>query len=502
VPPKTYDRPATDVFAVQDEIAKRVTEALSVALAGDSGPGSIGTTNVAAYDAYLRGKQLVDRRETEALEEGVALLEKAVAIDPNFARAWVELSYAYFLSSRNEGETTIGRMPGAQALALSERAARRAVAVAPDYGAAHAAVGFALLQQDRSDFEEEYERAIALSPNDPDVIEAYTFYLRLRNARAAVEMFAPLLALEPRDSRLRVTYAGHLDANGEVEAALRQYREALRIDPSNVTAYYRAASTLGLMVGEGDLSLRLMRRAVTLDPDNPDQILGNADSYWRWDETELFNEARQSLRRLGADRELRALDARLAMYSSRMVEARQLYRALLTDAPGDFWALFAYARLRGTSEEYETALQTLEPVLEDREYVRTLGVFADAVVCLNAWLGNHLAAVEELARWESIWRSRHALGFIFSMARNDFLARSLACVGRKDDALTELEALVTEGYNMDWRAMTVDPAYDAIRSDPRFKAVSDKLKAADAAARDRFRARPDLNDADIESLGM
>ena len=84
----------------------------------------------------------------------------------------------------------------------------------------------------------------------------------------------------------------------------------------------------------------------------------------------------------------------------------------------------------------------------------------------------------------------------------DFLARSLACVGRKDDALTELEALVKERYNIDWRYMAVDPAYDAIRDDPRFKAVSEKLKAADAAALARFRARPDLNDADIESLGM
>jgi len=90
-------------------------------------------------------------------------------------------------------------------------------------------------------------------------------------------------------------------------------------------------------------------------------------------------------------------------------------------------------------------------------------------------------------------------------ARYDYLARSLACVGRDDDALTELEALVKEGYDIDWwwwRAMAVDPAYDGIRSDPRFRALSDKLKAADAAARDRFRARPDLNDSDIESLGM
>jgi TolB-like protein len=144
---ETYDRPATDVFAVQDDIAKRVTEALSVALAGKAGPGSIGTTNVAAYDAYLRGKQLVARRETKALEEGVALLEKAVATDPDFARAWVTLSSAYYLSSRNEGSTTIGRMPSEQAFALSERAARRAVAAAPEYGGAHAALGLALSVQ-------------------------------------------------------------------------------------------------------------------------------------------------------------------------------------------------------------------------------------------------------------------------------------------------------------------------------------------------------------------
>jgi len=80
--------------------------------------------------------------------------------------------------------------------------------------------------------------------------------------------------------------------------------------------------------------------------------------------------------------------------------------------------------------------------------------------------------------------------------------RSLACVGRKDDALTEFEALVHEGFDIGWRNLAVDPAYDGIRADPRFTAVSDKLKAADAAAHARFRARPDLNDADIESLGM
>ncbi len=124
------------------------------------------------------------------------------------------------------------------------------------------------------------------------------------------------------------------------------------------------------------------------------------------------------------------------------------------------------------------------------------------MVCLNMWLGNQEVASELLARWEPVWRARHAYGFMAEAARYEALGRSPACVGRKDDALTDLEALVTEGYNMDWHAMGIDPAYATIRGDPRFKAVSDTLKAADAAARDRFRARPDLNDADIDSLGM
>ena len=79
--------------------------------------------------------------------------------------------------------------------------------------------------------------------------------------------------------------------------------------------------------------------------------------------------------------------------------------------------------------------------------------------------------------------------------------RELSCTGRKEDALAEIEALVDAGLNIGWRDMEVDPAYDAIRTDPRFTAVSDKLEAADAAAKARFRALLDLNDADIESLG-
>ena len=95
----------------------------------------------------------------------------------------------------------------------------------------------------------------------------------------------------------------------------------------------------------------------------------------------------------------------------------------------------------------------------------------------------------------------HAVGWIAEGARYVDLLRSLACAGRNEHALTELEALVQEGLDLGWRDLAVDAAYEAIRIDPRFRAVSNKLKSAETEAAARFRARPDLNDADIDSLG-
>jgi len=500
---ETYDRPATDVFAVQDEIATRVTEALSVALAGKSGPGSIGTTNVTAYDAYLRGTQLAERRETKALEEGVALLEKSVAADPEFAGAWIKLSAAYGLSAKNTGSFTIGRMPADQAFDLSVRAARRAVAAAPESGLAQASLGLALLRQGNKDYPEHYERAIELSPDDPEVIRAHAFYLRIADrTQEALEEFEPLLALEPRDAGLRVSYAGLLDANGDIKGALRQYREAIRLEPDRVVPYHWAGNIASMTIGTTDVGLRLLRRASRLDPDNPDIPAALASVYWYFGNAELSQQALGELRKLGATSDLQGHEAVFAQLDERPDEARSLLLQILKRDPRDRSAMYLLSSLRGSSDEYRYTLQQVTQYRSRDPDEPRSDELVDALVCLNAWIGNLEEANKHLARWEPVWRTRHAYGFISEGARYNGLARSLACVGRKDDSLTELEALVKDGYNMLWRYMAVDPAYDGIRADPRFRAITDQLKSADAEAWERFRARPDLNDTDIESLGM
>jgi TolB-like protein/Tfp pilus assembly protein PilF len=502
---ETYDRPTADVFAVQDDIAKRVTEALSVALAGKNGPGSIGTTNVAAYDAYLRGKQLVARREAKALVEGVASLEQAVAADPDFARAWAELSWAYHLSGRWEGAPSIGRMSPEQAGALRLRAARRAVAAAPDLGRAHAALAFALWDQEDADDDasEEYNRAIALSPDDPDVIRLYaTFMTNNGHPKEAVKFFEPLLVREPLDAAVRTSYARALDGSGDVRGALRQHKEAMRLQPDGAWPYLIAGLTTSDMLGGTDLSLRLLRRAAYLDGDNPTVTSWLAESYRSIDEPDLARLAEAELLRLGETKELIYQKAASAAWAGDSGEARRILETALGNAEERLVLLLMIATLPGTQEEYRATLGRIAEFLGTSPGF--VDVFADAKVCLNAWIGNDNEAAQQLAHWEPIWRTRHAFGYLQVKTRTDQLARSLACVGRNDDALAEIEALVSEGYDFGvggWRNMAIDPAYDAIRDDPRFRAVSDKLKAADVAARARFRARPDLNDADIESLG-
>lgn len=501
---ETYDRPTADVFAVQDEIAKRVTEALSVALAGKTGTRSIGTTNVAAYDSYLRGKQLVARREVEALEEGVALLENAVAADPSFARAWAELSWAYHLSGHEEGGNSVGRMSPEQAGALRLHAARSAVEAAPKLGVAHAAVALALFAQEQLDAAStEYKQAIALSPNDPDVIRLYAAFLTdSGHPKEAVRLFEPLLVREPRDPALRTFVARALDGSGDVRGALRQYKEAMRLQPDGAWPYLIAGMTTSKMVGATDLSLRLLRRAARLDGDNPTPTSVLASMYRNIDEPALARQAVDELRKLGATRDLTLIEAEEAAWAGRPRDARAILEKALVDAPTSFYLLWGLPLLPGTQDEYRATLRRVTEFLGTN--LAYVDVFADRQVCLKAWIGDKNAAEQEFAHWEPIWRARHAFGYLQYRTRTDQLARSLACVGRSDDALTELETLVSEGYNLDvggWRNMAIDPAYDAIRSDPRFKAVSDKLKAADMAARARFRARPDLNDADIDSLG-
>jgi TolB-like protein/Tfp pilus assembly protein PilF len=168
---QTYDRDLKSVLALQTEIATAVTKALQATLLSNAATSiEIGGTQVpAAFDAYLRGKSLErGNLDKETALARIAAYSEAVRLDPKFAKAYVGLANAQNTYANNFSIDT-----GINAYFKQARAAaEQAVALAPELGEAHASVAY-VLERGFLDFRgamAEYERALELSPNDPEVL--------------------------------------------------------------------------------------------------------------------------------------------------------------------------------------------------------------------------------------------------------------------------------------------------------------------------------------------
>ena len=128
-----YDRDLDDVFLVQEEIAGAVAKALSVQLsAGASEAARVGTRNVEAYDAYLAANTLLNRMCPGDSQGAIRELERAVQLDPGFARAWAALASAYASVHDFFGAPDEAGIDPAASRQKTQAAAMRAVELAPD----------------------------------------------------------------------------------------------------------------------------------------------------------------------------------------------------------------------------------------------------------------------------------------------------------------------------------------------------------------------------------
>jgi adenylate cyclase len=158
-----YDRDLTDIFAVQDEVTREIVAALAVKVTqGEQRRlARKGTDNLEAYDHFLRGRQLAWRRSKEANEEARVLLERAIALDPQFTSACAILAGVHGVNYANRWHD-----PPEESRRMADELAQRAVALDDDAPDAHWILGLAYLQQKQLDRAmAEARKALALDPN-------------------------------------------------------------------------------------------------------------------------------------------------------------------------------------------------------------------------------------------------------------------------------------------------------------------------------------------------
>ena len=222
-----YERTAKDVFSVQDEIARQIVGALRVTLAaGANGATSTrGTTNLVAYDEYLRGLYEYSRRGSR-IPKAIEHFSAALAADSGFARAWAGLSLSLAAS------TIYSDVDPDTLLARAKAAAERAASIDPRSAEAFLAIGLVNAYGHRwAPAEDAYRRAIALDST---------------------------LVL------VRMHYGRMLFAVGREEEALHQLERGEQLDPLNANMAATLATALS-RAGRNEDALIVARRAFALD---------------------------------------------------------------------------------------------------------------------------------------------------------------------------------------------------------------------------------------------
>jgi adenylate cyclase len=269
---QTFDRRVEDIFAIQEEIARHIVEALRVNLL-DSDASRLkrrGTQNAQAYDLYLRGRQLLNKEKEAEQRAAVEMFREAIRLDPAFAAAHAGL--ADVLTQLLRQRTIVAGVTAADAVAASQRA----IELAPDLPEAHVARGNALqLSNEYEGAQRAFERAIAL---DPRHFHAHYWFAKLwasrgEHARAA-EQYERAFEVQPDDYRpitLAVQEYQALKDTAREQSALRRSWQALErrlaLDPDDSYASDHAAGVL-MLLGRKDEANRLLERAIALRPDD------------------------------------------------------------------------------------------------------------------------------------------------------------------------------------------------------------------------------------------
>jgi TolB-like protein/Tfp pilus assembly protein PilF len=261
---ETYDRQLTDIFSIQTDVALQIAAALKAELSPDEHTRvrKEPTKDLQAYKLFLKGRQWFIKYTTDAYVHAIEYFDRAIARDPTFARAWANLAMAH---------TELAESGAAAPDVSHERAAEaaaNALRLDPDLAAAHCTMAHIKMVRefDWAGAEQEFKRALELSPSDDDTYDLYgRLCAGLGRHDEAIALQRRAHELDPLAHRMDMVTA--LLRAGRYDQAAVEARDAVELEPG----YDRARATLGwayFLSGRKDEGLVELEEAVAISPGN------------------------------------------------------------------------------------------------------------------------------------------------------------------------------------------------------------------------------------------
>ena len=328
---EAYDRKLTDIFAVESDIAKTIADTLQAKLTGSeqNAIAAQPTENTEAYQLYLRGRYLWNRRTGENLQKALAYFEQAAEKDPHYALAYAGIADSCVLIPIYAAGTPQDYLPRARA------SAQKAVELDDTLAEAHTSL-------------------------------AYVFFYDFENAQSVKE-FERAISLNPNYAMAHLWYGlGPLSAMGEFERAIAEEKRALELDP--ISPIINAdLGTVYTLARRYDEAIAQLRDTVEM---NPQFYGGHRCLGWALELKGATGEAIAEYHKafeLSDDPMMLAMLAHAEASIGKQNQARQILSQLTEEAKARYVPAYAFAVIYLALGEKDHALDWLEQAARDHD---------------------------------------------------------------------------------------------------------------------------------------
>jgi TolB-like protein/Flp pilus assembly protein TadD len=496
----SYDRELTDVFAVQEQIATQVIEALRVSLLGAEAQRlrARPTRNLQAYDAYLRGMQQLARATWVSLRQAATEFRRALVLDPQYTLAYVGLAEAYVTLAYT------GAVTPDEALHVAGPAMERALAIDPELPDAHAVRGW--IENSRGDSasaELSYRRALQGAASLGFARVHYgCFLLSHMRYTEARDMLLSAVEQDPLSPQLLFVLAYAYDGARDQASALATLKRASEIDPNNPTSVWSRAVIQYWSLGAIDRALPELAEAMRIDPHDPEIPALTALAWLDLGDPVRAAKSVEAAMSVGPQHPMtRRAAASLTLFRGDVAGAATIGRVAVEEAlPGRFESRLAFLRalrlepdadlavLQDRYEQFYPGLVAGRSVLEQSGFWMVLmpREYALAEIDLAGILierGQHERAQALLTdAWTFVERSPPTGIF----GGGPMAASIHALRGEPQRAISALRKAIDVGWIENWWWMLrYDPSLASLRKMREFQAIVASIEAKMAAERAR-----------------